>query len=323
MSEMVVQPDFTVVIPCYNSASTIAEVISRVTEFFDAAGHPFEIVCVDDASPDDVADVILKIRERDKRVCLIRHHRNYGQHRSVLTGMRYVRGKFAVTMDDDLQNPPEEIQKLIDGIGDADVAIGMPENKQHASYRNLGSNLVNGIVKLAFKPPPGYGASSFRLIRRTVVDQMANMRTVYPHLGSIILSVTRRIVQVDVRHEPRRVGRSNYNVRKLISLAGNLLINYTKLPMRVMTLTGLATAFLALAFSVYIIVLKVVEQQHYDAGWPSVIVAIAFFGGLNLVSLSVIGEYIIRLLSETSGASQVVLRAEHFGDDSEDPHGAS
>jgi glycosyltransferase involved in cell wall biosynthesis len=303
------QPTYSIVIPCYRSRHTIEELLERIDGVFAETGDSYEVICVDDGSPDDVGEVILGFRETHRQIQLVRHHRNYGQQRALLTGMRYVRGEYVVTLDDDLQNPPEEIPKLIAGLGKHDVVVGRPVQKQHKHYRNLGSLAIQAVLKGALNPPKTFSASPFRLMRRSVANRLAELRTVYPHMASMLLLITRDIVTVDVRHDPRKQGRSGYSLFQLGSLASNVFINYTSVPLRAMTLLGVLISAVSFIFILFIVIRKL-TYVDYQLGWPSLVVVITFFGGVNLLSLAVVGEYLLRLLREGSGVYDVAIRSE-------------
>ncbi len=309
-------PTYSVVIPCYGSRDGIEELLARLVAVFEGRGESFEVICVDDCSPDGVVEVLRAAHARDRRIKVLQHYRNAGQHQALLTGMRHAHGRFVVTMDDDLQHPPEEIPKLIDGLGENDAVVGDPEVKRHAAYRNLGSRVMRWVLHRAFSPPPGHVASAFRLIRGDIARRLATTKTSYPYISGMLLRVTRRVVNVPFRHDPRRHGKSHYSIVKMARLASNLVINHTKLPLQVLIWTGVAVSILSLLAIASIVVRKLFFVD-FQAGWTSLVVVISFFGGLNLLGLAVIGEYLVRLLREVSGATVPVVRVALL-DDGED-----
>lgn len=305
--EGIKRPKYSVVIPCFRSEESLPELIDRLATQFGSMGEDYEIICVDDASPDALAEVVRKAQASNERVSLIRHVRNYGQHHALITGLRRARGDYVITMDDDLQHPPEEIPRLVEALGGADVVMGVPDSRKHRGHRNAGSFLVKQIVRLVFRPPAGFESSAFRLMKSPVARQLALSPTVYPYISGMILQFTPRVVTVRVRHEPRKFGRSTYSIRKLLSLASNLIINYTKLPLHLLTGIGALISILSFAMIMYVVVSRLFIRD-FQAGWPSLIVVISFFGGLNLIALAIIGEYLIRLLNEVERTKRPVLR---------------
>jgi len=300
-------PKYSVVIPCYGSEKSIPELLNRLVQQFESMKENFEIICVDDASPDNVADEILKFHYRDSRIKLIRHFGNYGQHHAVLTGFHYVQGDFIITLDDDLQHSPEDIPLLIDALSDNDVVLGIPDVKRHSSYRNLGSWLMRLIVRKVFKPPPGFVSSAFRLMRRSVSDQLAESHTVYPYIAGMILRITRKTTNVKVKHYKRKYGTSGYTLVNSVVLASNLIINYTKMPLQFLIYVGSFISLISFGLLLYIMAGKLFFTE-FNAGWPSLIVVISFFGGVNLLAFAVIAEYLIRLLNEVSEAKKPMVR---------------
>jgi len=299
-------PIYSVVIPCYRSERTLPELIPRIESVLEGMREDYEIIFVDDGSPDDASGVIREALQRNPRIRLIQHSRNHGQHHALLTGLHHVRGEYVITMDDDLQHPPEEIPRLVAEMGDADVVMGVPDSRQHKAHRNAGSYLVQRITRFVFRPPEGFTSSAFRLMRAQVAHRLAASPTVYPFLSGMILQVTENLKSVPVRHDVRKHGRSTYTWGRLLNLTSNLIINYTKIPLQILVVTGIVISLLSFFVILYVVVSKLFLRE-FQAGWPSLIVVISFFGGLNLVGFAVLGEYLIRLLNEVEGTKKPVF----------------
>jgi len=310
-----VRPRYSVVIPCYRSEMSLPLLLSRLEAQFASMGEEYEIICVDDASPDGVSQVVGEARKSNPRIRLVRHFRNYGQHQALITGFRHVRGDFVITMDDDLQHPPEEIPRLVEALPGMDVVMGVPDSRKHRRHRNAGSYFIGQIIRLVFRPPSGFRASAFQLMSAEVARQLARSPTAYPFIPGMILEITSRIASIRVRHEARESGRSTYTPGKLVSLASNLIINYTKLPLHILALSGALISILSFLAVMYVVVTRLVTPDS-QPGWPSLIVVISFFGGLNLLALSVIGEYLIRILTEVEQTKRPATRELQF-DESE------
>jgi len=300
-------PRYSVVIPCYRSEKSIGELLRRISETLAKLEVDYEVICVDDGSPDGLAGRIREIQNTDPRIRLIQHFQNYGQHHALLTGFEHVRGEFVITLDDDLQHPPEEIPTLINALGRADVIMGVPDSRHHKGHRNLGSRLIQLVMRWVFRTPKGYETSAFRLMRTQVARQLAASPTVYPFISGMIMQITRNITSVRVRHDLRKHGRSTYSLRKLVGLASNLVINYTKLPLQMLVGTGIIISAISFFMILYVVMSRLLIRE-FQTGWPSLIVVISFFGGLNLIGLAVIGEYLIRLLNEVERTKKPVIR---------------
>lgn len=302
-----IRPKYSVVIPCYNSNHTIIELLNRIRKFLEKIDPEFEVICVDDASTDNVSERIKEYRQDDQRIQLIRFHNNCGQHVALMTGFRFASGEYIITIDDDLQNPPEEIEKLIEALNENDVVFGVPDIKHHKEYRNLGSRAIRKVLKIVFKPPKGFASSSFRLMRKSIADQLAATKTTYPYISGMILRITKNVSSVSVRHDKRMHGKSGYTLSKQFLLTSNLLINYTKLPLQFLISIALSILIITFGLIIYLIVKKLFFAEVIP-GWTSLAVLISFFGGINLLAFAIVGEYIIRILNELSGVMKPVLK---------------
>ena len=189
-------------------------------------------------------------------VTYIEHARNFGEHNAVMTGLRHVRGRFVITMDDDLQNPPEEVVRLYDHarLGGWDVVYTRYAEKAHAGWRNLGSRFANKVADWLLDKPRGLYLSSFRCMSALMVDAVTRYRGPYPYIDGLLMQVTQRIDSIEVRHLPRAEGRSNYNLRRLIRLWLNLVTSFSLAPLRLAMLTGAMLALLGGIGAVFVII---------------------------------------------------------------------
>ena len=298
----------TFVVPLYESAETIAGVVHDIEGLTIEGGH--EIVLVNDGSSDATSEVVRGLM-RDARVpiTLIEHARNFGEHNAVLTGWRHARGAHIVNLDDDGQNPPAEAKRMwqhavATGL---DVIFGHYEMKQHSAWRNVGSWFTNRMTDWALDKPAGFYLSSFRCVRRFVAEQVVTYGGPYPYIDGLILQVTQRIGSIDVRHEPRRAGKSTYTLRRLVRLWMAAWVNFSVLPLRVATVLGLAMAFagmLALVVVAWLWLRNV--GPSYGFGW--LMAALLVFSGTQLVLLGLIGEYIGRTFLTVNQRPQAVVR---------------
>lgn len=301
-------PAYSIVVPVYRSAGTIRELCERISRTCDEAGIDFEIVLVNDASPDDVWPVIADLhRQSPDRVRAVELMRNYGQHNALMCGFRHASGQYIITLDDDLQNPPEEIPGLVQALADAnlDLVYGVPERKQHALGRNLGSNVVNWFFRRVFRLP--VTVTSYRVMRRELVDSILTYNLNFTYIDGLLAWNTQRVGQVTVHHDARESGRSGYSLSKLVTLALNLFTNFSLLPLQVATGVGLAASVLGLLAGAYYLLLALTSNIAVP-GYASTIVAVLVLGGLQLLALGIIGEYIGRLHLNVNRKPQYTVR---------------
>ena len=300
--------DLSVVIPVYRSADTLRELVERLQAVLDEARVDYELLLVEDGSPDNSWVVLEALqREYPGRIRAIQLMRNYGQHNALMCGFRHARGAYIVTMDDDLQNPPEEIPKLWDAIQerDLDLVYGRYETKQHRGWRNFGSTIVNAFFKLVFRTSTR--VTSFRIMRRQLVDSISRYDLNFTFVDGLLAWNTQRVGEVPVAHHTRREGRSGYSIAKLTLLALNLFTNFSLLPLQVISAAGLLTAAFGLGLGLYFVVLYMMSGITVP-GYASIIVAVLTLGGLQMLSLGVMGEYLGRLHLNVNRKPQYVER---------------
>lgn len=295
------------VVPVFRSGQTLAALYQRLQPILDGLARQWEIILVDDGSNDGTFEHMLRLHHIDKRVKLIRFARNMGQHHATLCGIKRSSGDVVVTLDDDMQNPPEEIPKLVSGLDAGyDLVIGRIGNdKKHSLWRNLASSFVQRLVCVVLKKPRTLALSSYRLMTRKAADSISQYQGVHTYLPALMLgSVPHdRIANVDVEHMPRAHGRSSYSLRKLLKLASYLLINYSSIPLRFATALGLLTSMASLAFAATVII-DVLLHGSAVKGWASLITITTLLSGCILTCIGIVGEYIGRLLQEASAPEQ-------------------
>lgn len=294
---------YSVVIPVYNSAAIVSETVSRVRDFFLAQGHSFEIVLVNDGSRDSSWDVIAELARAVPDVIAINLLKNYGQHNANLCGFREAKGDFVITMDDDLQNPPEEIGKLIEAAQRGhDLVIGRFESKKHSLVRRIGSRVVGWLNRTVFGVEDDLVLSNFRIIRRDVVDRVCRDKSVAPYIPGLVLKYSARRCNVLVRHQPRAEGASNYTMRKLLRLVANILFNYSTIPLRYAAAFGFVVSGVSFLLGLFYLLRTLIDGTSIP-GWATIVVLISFFNGVLILLLSVIGEYLVRVLREMGAQS--------------------
>ena len=295
------QPRYSVVIPVYRSERIVEDTIDRTTAALEREGLDYEIVMVDDGSPDATWPILERKARENPRVVAIRLMRNYGQHTAVVCGLNNITGDYAITMDDDLQNPPEEIRKLVDKAaeGDYDLVMGRFKSKKHPLTRRLGSRFVAWLNERVFGKPRDLVASNFRLIRRDVVDRMCAHRTHFPYVTGLALLYSGNRANALVEHHARRDGASGYGLGKILSLVLAILFNYSGFPLHMVALLGLALAGSSFLLGLIVFVRRLLLGTEAP-GWASLVIVVAFFNGFLFLMISIVGEYVIRLQHQLS-----------------------
>lgn len=303
-------PKYSVVIPVYNSAAMLPELIERLDRFFAAHPYRHEYILVNDASPDGSWEVLCRLRSGRDDMTLIDLMRNYGQHSAVFCGLEHATGDYVITMDDDLQNPPEEIIHLIRKAEEGyDAVFGLFHVKMHHPVRRLGSQLVGWLNARLFGKPADLVLSNFRILRREVVDAMCEVRTSFPYIPGLILQAGHDFANVPVAHHPRPVGESNYGVRAVARLVWRIVFNYSAFPLRLLCGVGIVMACLSFLLGAYYLV-RAIFFGTSAPGWPTLIVLISFYQGLMLVIFAAVGEYLVRIVNDVSQTRSYRIRRQ-------------
>lgn len=300
--------EVSVVIPVHNSARYLPRLVTRLMSVLQAETLQFEIILVDDGSADESWNILCELWTRfPSHIMAIQLMRNYGQHNALMCGFRQARGQYVVTMDDDLQNPPEEISKLLSTIRTscADLVYGVYERKQHACWRNLGSTLVGKFHKRVLKVP--FEPTSFRIIKRRLLESILSYNKNFTYVDGLLLWNTQRIEATVVEHHARVNSKSGYSIGRLMVLALNLFTNFSLLPLQLVSVWGMCVATVGLAFGGYYLVQSLLSNIAVS-GYASTIVAILVLGGTQLLALGIIGEYLGRVHLNVNRKPQYVER---------------
>jgi glycosyltransferase involved in cell wall biosynthesis len=299
----------SIVVPVYRGATTIGRLVDALSELRPTGG--LEIVLVNDGSPDNSAEVCADlVRTAAVPLTYIEHARNYGEHNAVMTGLRHARGAYVITMDDDLQNPPEEVVRLYDHarLGGWDVVYTRYAVKQHEGWRNLGSRFANAVADRLLDKPKGMYLSSFRCMSALVVHSVTRYGGPYPYVDGLIMEVTQRIDSIEVRHLPRAEGRSNYTLRRLVRLWLNLATSFSLAPLRLATFAGVFMALLG-AIGAVATIAEALLLRDTPSGWASTMTVILLVAGVQSMILGVLGEYVGRTFLSANGKPQGTVRA--------------
>ena len=301
-------PKISVVIPVYRSAEILPALIERLDAFFAQHALPHEYLLINDGSPDDSWEVLVRLKGDREDMIVIDLLRNYGQHSAVFCGLEQATGDYVVTMDDDLQNPPEEIIHLIRKIDEGyDVVFGKFHQKMHGRMRGFGSRLVGWLNYKLFNKPRDLTLTNFRILRREVVDAVCAVNTTFPYIPGLVLMSAKTFANVPVEHCPRQSGGSNYTLRVIAKLIWRIVFNYSAFPLRLLCGIGGVTALLSFMLGAYYLV-RAIFVPSQTAGWPTLVVLLSFYQGITLVIFAAVGEYIVRIANDVSGQRAYRIR---------------
>ena len=293
----------SVVIPCYRSEKSVEEHVERILSVGKDEDYRLQIILVNDCSPDGTLNELKRLSKKYNQVEVIDLMFNVGQFKALMCGLENSTGDYIVTMDDDLQHPPEEIPKMLNYLiqhEELDVVLGKPQKKEHKAYRNLGSLMIRFVNQHIFKKPKDLVMSPFRVMTGDLKDTIVSHTTMFPVMGPLVLASTKRIANVDIEHKPRVYGTSNYNLLKLIKATFDNIINFSSLPLKMISVIGIIGMLVSIVSSIYYLSRYLIGGIGV-AGWTSSILTINFYGGLTLFSIGIIGEYLIRILFEVNG----------------------
>jgi undecaprenyl-phosphate 4-deoxy-4-formamido-L-arabinose transferase len=297
------------VIPCYRSEQTIGRVVMEINKTMKAlTQYTYEIVLVNDASPDNTFEAIRALCGQQKNICAVNLAKNFGQHAALMAGFSYVKGDIVVCLDDDGQTPADEVGKLLDAIEEgADVVYARYGHKQHSGFRNFGSKVNELMTRVMLGKPKDLYLSSYFAAKRFVVEEMLRYQNPYPYVIGLVLRSTKKIVNVDVTHREREIGTSGYTVGKLLALWFNGFTAFSVKPLRIATVLGTLSACAGFLYGIYTIIKKFVNPDVV-VGFSALMAATVFFGGLILLMLGIIGEYIGRIYISLNNSPQYVIR---------------
>jgi glycosyltransferase involved in cell wall biosynthesis len=307
-------PALSFVVPLYYSAETIVPLVREIEGLSVDGGH--ELVLVNDGSRDATAARCREmLRAARIPVTFVNHARNFGEHNAVLTGYRHARGTYIVNLDDDGQNPPAEAIRLWQHAvrEKLDVVYGHYAEKQHSTWRNLGSWFTNRLTDWVLDKPHGFYLSSFRCVSAFVAKEVAEHQGPFPYIDGLILQVTQDIGALEVQHAARSAGRSGYNLRRLVRLWISTFVNFSIMPLRLATLLGVLMALGGLLGLAVVFYLRFTERGP-DYGWGTLMGVLLVFSGTQLVMLGLIGEYLGRMFLAVNRRPQSVVRSVERND---------
>lgn len=301
--------ELSIVIPVYRSEMIIPLLVEAVNDVCKQIGMSdnFELILVNDASPDQSWPVIKNLAQKYGFVKGINLRKNFGQHNATMAGLNSSSGKFVVVMDDDLQHPPEAIWDMLCALKSGfDVCYTRYLNRRHEVWKKLGSHFNDKVATILLGKPRELYLSSFKAMRREIVEEIIKYDGPYAYVDGLILDVTRSITSVDINHQERHEGDSNYNLRRSVSLWLKMATSFSILPLRLASILGIGLAVLSLIMIVIVVVLKLMHPD-IAVGWASIISVLLLIGGVQTLCIGMIGEYLGRSYLKLNRKPQFVI----------------
>ncbi len=299
------------VIPCYRSGETLPGVIGEIKEKMEhMAGYTYEVILVNDCSPDQTFETIRKLCRENSNITGINLAKNFGQHSALMAGFHYAKGDVIVCLDDDGQTPADEADKLIRAVEDgADVAYAKYSHKHHSGFRNWGSHINELMTRVMLGKPKELYVSSYFAARKFVIDEVVQYEYAYPYVIGLVLRTTKNIVNVEVTHRDRWAGESGYTISKLLSLWFNGFTAFSVKPLRIATVSGAVCAGVGFLYGIYTIIKKIfINPPGLVTGFSALMSVLVFMGGMLMLMMGIVGEYIGRMYISMNKSPQYVIR---------------
>lgn len=296
------------VIPCYGSEHTIENVTEQIKAVMSTKKeYDYEIILVNDCSPDNVWNVITRLCHEDGHIRAVRLAKNFGQHSALMAGYTFVTGDYVATLDDDGQTPAEEVFKLIDKVKEGyDVAYGYYAERKDNIFRKFGTLMNNKMLETMIEKPKDIHLTSYFVAKRYIMEEITKYQNPYPYIWGLVLRTTRNIANVEINHKERKEGKSGYTFAKLINLWMNGFTAFSVKPLRMATGVGVFTSVIGVAFIIFTIVKKLLNPDLVP-GYSSLMAVLLFIGGMLMVMLGLIGEYVGRIYICINASPQFVI----------------
>ncbi|MCX8023357.1 MAG: glycosyltransferase [Syntrophorhabdaceae bacterium] len=304
--------EISVLIPVLNEEESLPELQERLQKTLDNLGRSYEIIYINDGSTDNTQRILEDFHQRDKRVKVIEFNRNYGQHMALFAAFTYASGEIIVTIDGDLQNPPEEIPRLVEKIEEGYEVVGTYRKKRKDSlFRRISSIIVNKITsRLVGVKLRDYGCM-LRAYRRNVIDHINMCSESSSFIPALANTFAKRIVEIEVGHEERKKGKTKYSIFKLLRLNFDLMTSFSLLPIQFIGVLGFVIAILGLTFALFLIIRRMIVGPELE-GTFTLFGILFFFIGIQIFALGVIGEYIGRIYQEVRRRPRYIVKKELF-----------
>jgi len=312
------EPAISVVIPVFNEEENLEALLGRLHPVMQALGRPYEVIMIDDGSRDRSLEILKRLSREDAALRVVELTRNYGQHAAIMAGFSLVRGDIVITLDADLQNPPEEIPRLVAAMeaGGYDIVGTIRRHRQDSAFRLGASRLINIVARRITGVHMSDWGCMLRAYRRAVVERMRDCREHAAFIPALATVFAKRVTEIEVAHEERHGGKSNYPLRKLINLQFDLVASFSDFPMKMLMYGGILMSVLGVCFGVFLAVARLVYGALWAAQGVFTLFAVLFvFVGLQFFALGVIGEYIGRIYEEVRKRPEYVIERVHGGRD--------
>ena len=300
------------VIPCYHSAKTVGNVVRDIVNtVLVRSEFQYEIILVNDNPPDDTWRVICEMCRNNPNIHGICFTKNFGQHAALMAGYRKVTGDIVVSLDDDGQNPPQEMFKLIDALNEkTDLVYAKYIQKKRSLFRNFGSRVNDWMVQWLLNKPKELYLASYYAAKRFIIDEMVKCENPFPYIDGLALRSTSEYINVDIVHKERVAGKSGYSIAKLVGLWMNGLTSFSVKPLRIATFSGFCISLFGLVLAVIIIIQKLILKDSVSAGWPSIMTVVLILNGAIMMMLGLVGEYVGRIYVTMNKSPQYVIKDE-------------
>lgn len=300
------------VIPCYHSAQTVGNVVRDIVDtVLVRSEFQYEIILVNDNPPDDTWRVICEMCRNNPNIHGICFTKNFGQHAALMAGYRKVTGDIVVSLDDDGQNPPQEMFKLIDALNEkTDLVYAKYIQKKRSLFRNFGSKVNDWMVQWLLNKPKELYLASYYAAKRFIIDEMVKCENPFPYIDGLALRSTSEYINVDIVHKERAAGNSGYSIAKLLGLWMNGLTSFSVKPLRIATFSGFCISLIGLVLAIIIIIQKLILKDAVSAGWPSIMTVVLILDGAIMIMLGLVGEYVGRIYVTMNKSPQYVIKDE-------------
>ncbi len=298
--------EISIVVPVFNSADNLVELHFQIQKALQNVSY--ELIFVNDFSSDNSWEVIRSIAKENKEVIAIDFRKNFGQDNALMAGFKYASGKYVVIMDDDLQHSPNDIFKLYEKCKNGyDVCYAKFHEKNQQVWKNLGSWLNGLLANKVLNKPKNVYMSPFKIVKSGIIKEIIKYNGPFPYVDGLILELTNDVTSIDVEHYERYRGKSNYNLIRSISVFMKVFTSFSVIPLRIATVVGFITSFIGFVTAVYFL-LAYFRYNHQVEGWTSLIISLLIIGGLILMFLGLIGEYLGRMFLTLNNKPQYSVK---------------
>lgn len=304
------KPYISVLIPVLNEEESLLELNERLLRVLNEMGKPFEIIYINDGSTDNTPVILERFHNENRNIKVIEFNRNYGQHMALFGGFEYAKGDIVITIDADLQNPPEEIPKLVKKMEEGYEVVGTyRKDRKDSIFRTLPSYIVNKITaRLVGVRLKDYGCM-LRAYRRDIVEYMKMCPESSSFIPALANTFAKKIAEIEVSHEERKKGRTKYSLIKLLQLNFDLMTNFSLLPIQFIGMVGIGIALLGILFALYLFVRRLIVGPESE-GLFTLFAILFFFIGIQILALGIIGEYVGRIYQEVRRRPRYIIKRE-------------